>query len=287
MFHRPNKSASNSVNETHAPSTASTLKDDVNSDVAESKDVNDVKDTQSTVKSVMKSPASFLQNQHNIKTENQAQPITPTQKEEIKTMDVKDDTMEKAMDASAAATAARTSVTGFSAGNTAYNAGSTFSSTPTTSTSYDRDTGRKLVVGQGINMSGEIDSCDHLIVEGTVEAALKGAAILDIFENGTFFGTVEIQEATIAGKFEGDLVVHGRLTLRATADVSGTISYGELSVEAGAQMQGMIRPASAMSGEAATPAKKKATSAKKLKAANGAESEADTQLPFTAGAATA
>jgi cytoskeletal protein CcmA (bactofilin family) len=202
-------------------------------------------------------------------------------------MDVKDDTMEKAMDASAAATAARTSVTGFSAGNTAYNAGSTFSSTPTAATNYDRDTGRKLVVGQGINMSGEIDSCDHLIVEGTVEAALKGAAILDIFEKGTFFGTVEIEEATIAGKFEGDLVVHGRLTLRASADVSGTISYGELSVEAGAQMQGMIRPASAVAVEVAMPAKKKTATAKKLKAANGVESESDTQLPFTADAATA
>jgi cytoskeletal protein CcmA (bactofilin family) len=281
MFHRPNKSTSGSVSETNTPSVASTLKDDVKANVTE------VTEMPSTVKSVMKSPASFLQTQQNIKTETQAKPITPTQKEEIKTMDVKDDTMEKAMDASAAATAARTSVSGFSAGNTAYNAGSTFSSTPTAATNYDRDTGRKLVVGQGINMSGEIDSCDHLIVEGTVEAALKGAAILDIFEKGTFFGTVEIEEATIAGKFEGDLVVHGRLTLRASADVSGTISYGELSVEAGAQMQGMIRPASAMATEVSMPAKKKTATAKKLKAANGEESEAETQLPFTAGAATA
>lgn len=55
-----------------------------------------------------------------------------------------------------------------------------------------------------------------LIVEGTVEAALKGASSLEIAETGMFYGTVEISEATIAGKFEGDLTVNGRLTVRSS-----------------------------------------------------------------------
>jgi hypothetical protein len=45
---------------------------------------------------------------------------------------------------------------------------------------------RRLVIGQGITMSGEIESCDLLIVEGTVEASLKGASILEISEAGMF-----------------------------------------------------------------------------------------------------
>lgn len=102
--------------------------------------------------------------------------------------------------------------------------------------------GRRLVIGQGIAMSGEIESCDTLVVEGTVEAALKGASILEVAETGMFYGTVEIDEATIAGKFEGDLTVNGRLTVRSTGSVVGAIAYKELAVEAGAVIDGKITP---------------------------------------------
>ena len=91
-------------------------------------------------------------------------------------------------------------------------------------------------------MSGEIESCDLLVVEGTVEAALKGASVLEISESGMFYGTVEINEATIAGKFEGDLTVNGRLTVRATGSITGAIAYKELAVEAGATIDGKITP---------------------------------------------
>ena len=101
---------------------------------------------------------------------------------------------------------------------------------------------RTLTIGRGINMSGEIDACDHLLVEGTVEAALKGAKILDIAESGTYYGTVEIEEATIAGRFEGDITVNGRLTLKSTGVITGSIAYRELEVEAGAVLDGRMTP---------------------------------------------
>jgi cytoskeletal protein CcmA (bactofilin family) len=116
------------------------------------------------------------------------------------------------------------------------------SSAPAYGASSAADMGRKLVVGQGITLAGEIQSCDHLIVEGRVEAALKGAKMLDIAEAGTFVGTVEIDEAVIAGAFEGDIIVQGRLTVRSTGKINGTISYKELAVEAGATVEGSLTP---------------------------------------------
>ena len=104
---------------------------------------------------------------------------------------------------------------------------------------------RRLTIGRGITISGEIESCDHIVVEGTVEAALKGASVLEIAEQGVFYGTVEIEEATIAGRFEGDITVHGRLTIRASGTITGTISYKELEVEAGAVIEGKLMPAGA------------------------------------------
>lgn len=101
---------------------------------------------------------------------------------------------------------------------------------------------RCLTIGRGINMSGEIEACDHLVVEGTVEAALKGAKVLEIAESGTFYGTVEIEEATIAGRFEGDITVNGRLTIKASGAITGSIAYRELEVEAGAMLDGRMTP---------------------------------------------
>jgi len=100
--------------------------------------------------------------------------------------------------------------------------------------------GRKLTIGQGITMSGEIENCDQLLVEGTVEATLNGAKLLDIAETGIFYGSVDIEEAVIAGRFEGDLTVDGRVTVESTGTIIGTITYRELTVEAGATIEGKI-----------------------------------------------
>src|SRR5690606_29396426 len=99
-----------------------------------------------------------------------------------------------------------------------------------------------LTIGSGITMSGEIEACDYLVVEGTVEAALKGARVLEVEEGGVFYGTVEIEEATIAGRFEGDITVRGRLTIRASGTITGSIAFGELEVESGATIDGRVTP---------------------------------------------
>jgi cytoskeletal protein CcmA (bactofilin family) len=100
---------------------------------------------------------------------------------------------------------------------------------------------RKLIVGQGIAFSGEIGACDHLIVEGAIEAKLPEGNRIDIAVTGVFRGTASAEEVDIAGRFEGELTVKGRLTLRSTGRVDGKIQYGELAVEAGGTIDGEIR----------------------------------------------
>lgn len=100
---------------------------------------------------------------------------------------------------------------------------------------------RRLIVGRDISLSGEIGSCDVLVVEGTVEAKLRDGRSIEITENGLFKGSVEIDEADIGGRFEGDIIVRGRLTVRSTGKINGSIKYGELAVEAGGQLLGDIQ----------------------------------------------
>jgi cytoskeletal protein CcmA (bactofilin family) len=140
--------------------------------------------------------------------------------------------------------------------------------------------GRKLVIGQGITLSGEIEACEHLMVEGTVEAALKGASVLEIAETGAFYGTVEIDEATVAGRFEGDLTVKGRLTIRSGGSITGAIAYKELAVEAGATLDGKVTPLDAKSSQNAGG--RKVTDNNRSK-----KPDNNTELPFADKAAAA
>jgi cytoskeletal protein CcmA (bactofilin family) len=100
---------------------------------------------------------------------------------------------------------------------------------------------RKLIVGREICLSGEITSCDRLVVEGSVEANLVGCKDIDIAESGLFKGSASIDDAEIRGRFEGVLTVKGRLLIRATGKVIGTIRYGQIEIECGGQISGDVQ----------------------------------------------
>ena len=103
------------------------------------------------------------------------------------------------------------------------------------------DKARKLIVGREISLSGEITSCDKLLIEGSVEANLQNCHDVDIAESGLFKGSATIDDIEVRGRFEGNLTVRKRLFIRATGRVSGTIRYGQLEIECGGQISGDIQ----------------------------------------------
>ena len=100
--------------------------------------------------------------------------------------------------------------------------------------------GKRLSVGPGISLSGEIKNCEQLLVEGEIEATLKDCANLDIAPGGLFKGTAEVENATVSGRFDGDLKVTGVLTVKKGGEVAGTIAYNELSTERGGRLRGKL-----------------------------------------------
>jgi cytoskeletal protein CcmA (bactofilin family) len=100
---------------------------------------------------------------------------------------------------------------------------------------------RRLTVGREIALSGEIASCDTLVVEGSVEANLQNCRDVDIAESGLFKGSATIDHADVRGNFEGNLVVRKRLLIRSTGQVSGTIRYGQIEIELGGQISGDVQ----------------------------------------------
>lgn len=106
--------------------------------------------------------------------------------------------------------------------------------------SYAGD-GKRLIVGRDIALSGQISSCEKLVVEGRVEANIAECREIEIAETGTFKGEAEIDVAEISGSFDGTLIARELLMVRANGRVTGTVRYGRLEVERGGQLNGDVR----------------------------------------------
>jgi len=99
---------------------------------------------------------------------------------------------------------------------------------------------KRLTVGRDIFLNGEIRTCDSLVVEGKVEAVLTDCKTIDIASTGEFKGSAEVESADISGRFDGDLTVRQRLTIRTGGKVLGKIRYGQLEVERGGVVSGQV-----------------------------------------------
>jgi cytoskeletal protein CcmA (bactofilin family) len=115
--------------------------------------------------------------------------------------------------------------------------------------------GRKLVVGREICLSGEIKTCEKLVVEGKVEADLSDSQSLEISEPGLFRGNARVEDCEISGTFEGELTVTGTLVVNPGGRVSGRIRYANLEVARGARLRGDIDSLDAAEEGAGRPAR--------------------------------
>lgn len=104
----------------------------------------------------------------------------------------------------------------------------------------DNEKGKKLLIGEDICLSGEIKSCEKLVVEGTVEANIMDCRELVVSEGGLFRGEAKVEVADIAGEFSGIITSTDLLILRSTGRITGTITYGRLEVECGGVIKGDI-----------------------------------------------
>ncbi|HEB79155.1 MAG TPA: polymer-forming cytoskeletal protein [Rhodospirillales bacterium] len=97
---------------------------------------------------------------------------------------------------------------------------------------------KTLVVGRDIHLKGQITSCEKLVVEGSVEAVLKDARIIEVSSKGFFKGSAQVVEADISGRFEGELTVEDKLTVRNSGRIYGVVRYGRIIIESGGEIAG-------------------------------------------------
>lgn len=100
-----------------------------------------------------------------------------------------------------------------------------------------------LLMGREIHLKGgKITSCKRLTLDGQMEdATLSGAQILEVSPVGVFKGKAEVDEAVIAGHFEGELTARKRLVVRESGSITGKVSYGSIIIEPGGQISGEMQ----------------------------------------------
>ena len=96
-----------------------------------------------------------------------------------------------------------------------------------------------VLIGEGVEIKGEIRECREIEIHGTVEGDLE-AEVLIVHQNGLVKGNVNTDRAEIHGSIDGDVIVKNRLDVKAKGSVAGKTEYGELSVEAGGRVVGTL-----------------------------------------------
>ncbi len=99
---------------------------------------------------------------------------------------------------------------------------------------------KTLLIARDVSISGKVGPCERLLVEGQLEAAVGDCRELDVARNASFKGSIRVEDADIAGLFDGEMVVRRRLRVRATGRLRGRISYGHIEIEPGGQIDGEV-----------------------------------------------
>ena len=94
--------------------------------------------------------------------------------------------------------------------------------------------GERNTIAKNTSLVGDIKSDGDFRVDGKIEGTIKTSGRVVIGKEGFVSGTIDCAHADIEGTFSGKLIVDQILSLKSTADISGDVIMGKLSVEPGA-----------------------------------------------------
>ena len=95
-------------------------------------------------------------------------------------------------------------------------------------------------LGEDLIIQGTVHSEKKIVVCCTVEGSLHGDQEIIVSEKGNVTGKIEGNVVVIAGKINGDMLVHERLEVNSTANLHGEVHVpsGQLLIQEGAYMEG-------------------------------------------------
>ena len=102
------------------------------------------------------------------------------------------------------------------------------------------------VIGKAVKIVGDLSGSEDLILDGELTGTIQlSGARLTIGSAARVRADIVAQEVVIFGRLEGDIRCPGRVDLRSTAMVQGSIFAASLSVEDNAAFRGSVDPSRA------------------------------------------
>ena len=98
----------------------------------------------------------------------------------------------------------------------------------------------KVVIGNGVTITGEIKQADEVQIDGEADVTMKTDNIV-IGHTGKCKGNIETHNADIWGTFDGDLKASGTLTIQEEGNATGTIEYQKMQIKLGGKLSGDIK----------------------------------------------
>lgn len=95
--------------------------------------------------------------------------------------------------------------------------------------------GGRSHLGAGSRITGDLYFPGTVELPGHVAGRVEASTVV-IDETGDVDGEIHAASASIRGQFSGEIVA-GTVTLHASAQVTGTITYQNLSIESGARVE--------------------------------------------------
>lgn len=98
----------------------------------------------------------------------------------------------------------------------------------------------ETVIAQGVRVEGDFHSQGDVVIDGEVAGSVQTSSALRVGDAARIHADVKAANAVIAGEIQGNLFVSGMLELLATSKVIGDITTKQISVAAGAELNGRI-----------------------------------------------
>jgi cytoskeletal protein CcmA (bactofilin family) len=108
----------------------------------------------------------------------------------------------------------------------------------------------ETVIGPSMVVKGNFTSSGNIVIEGVLKGGVKTAGNVYIGDHADITADIESKSARIGGDVKGNLKIEEKLQITLTAKIHGDIECSQLSVEAGAIINGKITMTKNLSPEA-------------------------------------
>lgn len=99
---------------------------------------------------------------------------------------------------------------------------------------------RTLIIGEDTILRAKVSNCRQLEVSGYVDGEVETENLV-VHRGGRCFGTIHAGTADVSGVVQGRIGVRSLIHIRETGDVSGSVRYGKMAMDAGGSLSAEVR----------------------------------------------